>query len=55
MICKKCVKRKHYKCKNGPWELGSRCDCQHRVKVPDSYALYLANRFAEFIVIPDGQ
>lgn len=45
MICKKCAKKKHYKCKNGAWKRGTRCDCQHRVKIPNGYALYLANKF----------
>lgn len=27
MICKKCRKAKHEKCKGGTW-----CDCQHRAK-----------------------
>lgn len=45
MICKKCIKHKHYKCKNGAWKTGTHCACQHRVNVPSGYALYLASKY----------
>lgn len=51
MVCKKCNKGKHKKCRGGTW-----CDCQHRVSDPSvGYLLFLVNKYGNYSKTKGGE